>query len=61
MTLIRMILLVLLTIDHDVFVNFADFFAMHAEIRDIDGHTQLKNDLIEHLWRIKGNIKATTS
>jgi hypothetical protein len=34
--------------------DFADFLAMHAEIRDINVHGQLQNDLVEHMWRVKG-------
>jgi hypothetical protein len=34
--------------------DFADFLAMHAEIRDSNVHEQLQADLVEHLWRIKG-------
>jgi hypothetical protein len=32
----------------------SDFLTMHAKIRDTDTHTQLQNDLVDHLWRLKG-------
>jgi hypothetical protein len=51
----------LTTIAYDVPANFADFITMHAEIQDVDAQTQLQNNLLEHLWRIKGNTEATTS
>jgi hypothetical protein len=38
--------------------DFADFLAMHAKIHDADACEQLQNDLIEHLWRIKGSAAA---
>jgi hypothetical protein len=41
--------------------DFADFLAMHAEIRNLDAYMQLQNDLVEHLWRIKGYTEATKS
>jgi hypothetical protein len=50
----------LATIDHDVPMYFADFLAMHAEIRDANAHTRLQNDLIEHLWRLKWNSEGTS-
>ncbi|KAK1680196.1 hypothetical protein QYE76_041044 [Lolium multiflorum] len=42
-------------VDHELPANFADFLAMHAEICDSNVHDQLQADLVEHLWRIKGN------
>jgi hypothetical protein len=36
----------LATIDHNVPTDFADFLAMHIEIRDADAHTRLQNDLV---------------
>jgi hypothetical protein len=36
-------------VDHQVHADFADFIAMHAEIRDLINNQQLQNDLIEHL------------
>ncbi|KAK1669807.1 hypothetical protein QYE76_057966 [Lolium multiflorum] len=44
-------------VDHET-ADFADFLAMHAEIRDSNVHEQLQADLVEHLWRIKGNTVA---
>ena len=41
-------------VDHDVPADFADFVDMHAEIRDSNIHEQLQNDLVEHMWRVKG-------
>jgi hypothetical protein len=45
-------------VDHGVPVDFADFLTMHAKILYANGHTRLQNDLVEHLWRLKGNTKA---
>ena len=39
----------------EVPAEFAAFLAMHQEIRDAQVHTQLQNDLVEHLWTLKGN------
>jgi hypothetical protein len=36
-------------------VQFAAFLRMHEEIRDAGVHTQLKNDIVEHLWAWRGN------
>ena len=41
-------------VDHELPADFADFLAMHAEIRDNNVYEQLQNDLVEHLWRVKG-------
>ncbi|KAK1609059.1 hypothetical protein QYE76_032732 [Lolium multiflorum] len=41
-------------VDHELPTDFADFLAMHAEIRDNNVHDQLQADLVEHMWRIKG-------
>ncbi|KAK1610095.1 hypothetical protein QYE76_033768 [Lolium multiflorum] len=46
-------------VDHELPADFADFLAMHAEIRDSNVHEQLQADLVEHLWRIKGNTVAS--
>ena len=35
--------------------RFADVMRRKAAIRDRPQHTQLKNDLIEHMWRKFGN------
>ena len=45
-------------VDHELPADFADFLAMHAEIRDSNVHDQLQADLVEHLWRIKENTVA---
>jgi hypothetical protein len=45
-------------VDHNVPVDFVDFLAMHAEIRDVDAHIRLQNDNIEHLWSLEGNSEA---
>jgi hypothetical protein len=39
---------------HQISAEFADFLAIHQEIRDEAVHHQLQNDLVEHLWVIKG-------
>jgi hypothetical protein len=46
---------VLLRVDHQVPAEFAAFFAMRQEIRDANTHSQLQDDLVEHLWMLKGN------
>ncbi|KAK1685163.1 hypothetical protein QYE76_046011 [Lolium multiflorum] len=38
-------------VDHELPADFADFLT----IRDSNVHEQLQADLVEHLWRIKGN------
>jgi hypothetical protein len=40
-------------VDHDVPTDFADFFVMHAKIRDNNVHEQIQHDLVEHLSRVK--------
>jgi hypothetical protein len=40
-------------VDHEVPADFADFIAMHAEIRDTYVHDQLQHDIVEHVWRVK--------
>ena len=42
-------------VDHQVPATWANFMTMRQEIRDSTVHTQLQNDLVEHLWRRKGN------
>jgi hypothetical protein len=44
------------TVDHQVPAAFAAVLAMRQEIRDINTHSQLQDDLVEHLWMLKGNI-----
>jgi hypothetical protein len=39
----------LATVDHQVPTAFATFFAMRQEIRDANTHSQLQDDLVEHL------------
>jgi hypothetical protein len=34
---------------------FAAFLAMRQEIRDANTHGQLQDNLVEHLWMLKGN------
>jgi hypothetical protein len=34
---------------------FVSFLAMHQEIGDANTHSQLQDDLVEHLWMFKGN------
>jgi hypothetical protein len=36
-------------------VAFAAFFAMRQEIQDANTHSQLQDNLVEHLWILKGN------
>ncbi|KAK1698077.1 hypothetical protein QYE76_014774 [Lolium multiflorum] len=36
-------------VDHELPADFADFLAMHAEIRDSNVHDQLQADLVKHL------------
>ena len=45
-------------VDHQVPAEFADFLAMHGEIRDRDMHFQLQADLIEHLWNLRGQSSS---
>jgi hypothetical protein len=45
----------LVTVDHHVAAAFAAFLAMCQEIRDANTHRQLQDNLVEHLWMLKGN------
>jgi hypothetical protein len=45
----------LANVDHQVPAAFAAFLAMRQEIRDTNTHSQLQDDLVEHLWILKGN------
>jgi hypothetical protein len=45
----------LATVDRKVPAAFAAFLAMLQEIRDKNTHSQLQDDLVEHLWILKGN------
>jgi hypothetical protein len=44
----------LVQIDHQVSPAFAPFLAMRRGIRDKPTHYQLQEDLVDHLWMIKG-------
>ncbi|XP_073367751.1 uncharacterized protein [Aegilops tauschii subsp. strangulata] len=45
----------LATVDHQVPASWAAFLNMRQEIRDPQVHQELQHDLVEHLWRLKGN------
>jgi hypothetical protein len=45
----------LANVDHQVPAAFAAFLAMRQEIRDANTLSQLQDDLVEHLWMLKGN------
>jgi hypothetical protein len=51
----------LVEVDHQVPAEFADFSARHAEIHDTTIHTQLQHDLVEHLWRLKGEASTASA
>lgn len=36
--------------------TFSDFLQRYRAIRDVDKHYQLRNDLVDHLWKRKGDI-----
>jgi hypothetical protein len=42
------------SVDHQVPPAFAPFLAMRQEIRDTTIHHQLQDDLVDHLWILKG-------
>ena len=45
----------LANVDHQVSAAaFAAFLARHEQIRDNNNHFQLQDDLVEHLWMLKG-------
>jgi hypothetical protein len=46
-------------VDHQVSAQFSDFHAMHAKICDTTVHVQQQLDLVEHLWRLKGEASTT--
>ena len=48
-------------VGHEVPADFVDFLAMHVEIRDSTVHNQLQHDLVEHLWRLKGEPSTVSS
>jgi hypothetical protein len=37
-------------------LNFEDYVHGHEMIRDGRSHYMLRNDLMEHLWALKGNL-----
>ena len=45
----------LANVDHQVPTEWAAFLTMRQEIRHETTHYQLTNDLIEHLWALRGN------
>ena len=45
-------------VEHEVSAEFGAFLAMHQEICDEQVHDQLQEDLVEHLWVLKGNAPA---
>jgi hypothetical protein len=46
----------LATVDYQVPAAFAAFLVMRQKIRDGNTHSQLQDNLVEHLWMLKGNI-----
>lgn len=36
-------------------INFQAFLNQYHKVHDIGQHRQLQDDLIEHLWRVKGD------
>ena len=42
-------------IDHQLLTTWTAFLNTRQEIRDPQVHQQLPQDLVEHLWRLKGN------
>jgi hypothetical protein len=41
-------------VDHNVPPAFAAFLVRRQEVRDFNTHHQLQDDLVEHLWTLKG-------
>jgi hypothetical protein len=41
--------------NHQVSASWAAFIAMRQEIRDSTMHQLLQDDLVEHIWRLRGN------
>jgi hypothetical protein len=41
--------------NHEVSASWAAFIAMRQEIRDSTMHQLLQDDLVEHIWRFRGN------
>jgi len=44
--------------NHQVPTSWAAFIAMRQEIRDSTMHQLLQDDLVEHIWRLRGNANA---
>ena len=44
----------LAAVDHQVPASWVAFLTLRQEIRDPHIHQQLQKDLLEHLWRLKG-------
>ena len=42
-------------VDHHLLANWTDYLNMRQEIRDPQVHQELQHDLVEHLWRLKGD------
>jgi hypothetical protein len=42
-------------VDHQVPAAFSTFLAMCQQIQDANTHSQQQDDLVEHLWMLKGN------
>ena len=42
-------------VDHQLAATWIAFLNMRQEIRNPHVHQQLQHDLVEHLWRLKGN------
>jgi hypothetical protein len=45
----------LATLDQLVPAAFAAFLATHQEIQNANTHSELQDNLVEHLWMLKGN------
>src|SRR4051812_47217463 len=44
-------------VDHQVPIDFANFLVIHRKfICDVNAQEQLQNDLIDHLWKIRGGL-----
>ena len=37
-------------------LNFEEYIQGQAEIQNKEQHFQLRNDLIKHLWNLRGNL-----
>ena len=42
-------------VDHQLPATWTAYLSMRQEIRDPQVHHQLQQDLVEHLWRLKGD------